>query len=247
MMKGFVLVFKTFWSPGSAFEEIAESPVRPWAAILVLTIVGLISAGVITATVDPAEMALRAMEQSPQGANLTEEQKEQFVERLNNPAVRYIGFAGALVGPTVGFAGALVGPTVLIVVLSGIYFGIFMILGSSAKYGKFFSLTSFAMLPLLIRNVAATMMVLFIPSSAINPQELGGIAPSAFLDPTEVSRTVFAIAQSLDLITFWVLILLIIAYRNVAPNRTSVITRTIGVLIPWLILVAGRVGLTLLF
>lgn len=235
-MKGFVLVFKTFWSPGSAFEEIAESPVRPWAAILVLTIVGLISAGVITATVDPAEMALRAMEQSPQGANLTEEQKEQFVERLNNPAVRYIGFAGALVGPTV-----------LIVVLSGIYFGIFMILGSSAKYGKFFSLTSFAMLPLLIRNVAATMMVLFIPSSAINPQELGGIAPSAFLDPTEVSRTVFAIAQSLDLITFWVLILLIIAYRNVAPNRTSVITRTIGVLIPWLILVAGRVGLTLLF
>ncbi len=236
MMKGFVLVFKTFWSPGSAFEEIAESPVRPWAAILVLTIVGLISAGVITATVDPAEMALRAMEQSPQGANLTEEQKEQFVERLNNPAVRYIGFAGALVGPTV-----------LIVVLSGIYFGIFMILGSSAKYGKFFSLTSFAMLPLLIRNVAATMMVLFIPSSAINPQELGGIAPSAFLDPTEVSRTVFAIAQSLDLITFWVLILLIIAYRNVAPNRTSVITRTIGVLIPWLILVAGRVGLTLLF
>ena len=121
-----------------------------------------------------------------------------------------------------------------------------MILGSSAKYGKFFSLTSFAMLPLLIRNVAATMMVLFIPSSAINPQELGGIAPSAFLDPTEVSRTVFAIAQSLDLITFWVLILLIIAYRNVAPNRTSVITRTIGVLIPWLILVAGRVGLTLL-
>ncbi len=236
MMKGFVLVFKTFWSPGSAFEEIAESPVRPWAAILVLTIVGLISAGVITATVDPAEMALRAMEQSPQGANLTEEQKEQFVERLNNPAVRYIGFAGALVGPMV-----------LIVVLSGIYFGIFMILGSSAKYGKFFSLTSFAMLPLLIRNVAATMMVLFIPSSAINPQELGGIAPSAFLDPTEVSRTVFAIAQSLDLITFWVLILLIIAYRNVAPNRTSVITRTIGVLIPWLILVAGRVGLTLLF
>ena len=235
-MKGFVLVFKTFWSPGSAFEEIAESPVRPWAAILVLTIVGLISAGVITATVDSAEMALRAMEQSPQGANLTEEQKEQFVERLNNPAVRYIGFAGALVGPTV-----------LIVVLSGIYFGIFMILGSSAKYGKFFSLTSFAMLPLLIRNVAATMMVLFIPSSAINPQELGGIAPSAFLDPTEVSRTVFAIAQSLDLITFWVLILLIIAYRNVAPNRTSVITRTIGVLIPWLILVAGRVGLTLLF
>ena len=113
MMKGFVLVFKTFWSPGSAFEEIAESPVRPWAAILVLTIVGLISAGVITATVDPAEMALRAMEQSPQGANLTEEQKEQFVERLNNPAVRYIGFAGALVGPTV-----------LIVVLSGIYFGL---------------------------------------------------------------------------------------------------------------------------
>ena len=122
MMRGFLLVFKTFWSPGSAFEEIAESPVRSWAAILVLTIVGLISTGVITATVDPAEMALRAMEQSPQGANLTEEQKGQFVERLNNPAVRYIGFAGALVGPTV-----------LIAVLSGIYFGIFMILGSSAK------------------------------------------------------------------------------------------------------------------
>ena len=235
-MKGFLLVAKTFWSPGEAFEEIANAPVRPWAAILVLTIVGLISAGVITATIDPAEMALRAMEQSPQGGNLTEEQKEQFVERLNNPAVRYIGFAWALVGPTV-----------LIAVLSGIYFGIFMILGSSAKYRRFFSLTSFAMLPLLIRNVAATLMVLFIPSSAINPQELGGIAPSAFLDPTEVSRTVFAIAQSLDLITFWVLILLIIAYRNVAPNRTSVITRTIGVLIPWLILVAGRVGLTLLF
>lgn len=236
MMRGFLLVFKTFWSPGSAFEEIAESPVRPWAAILVLTIVGLISTGVITTIIPPAEMALLALEQSPQGSNLTDEQKERIAESTRNSPFRFIGFVFAVVGPLL-----------LVAVLAGMHFGIFMILGSSAKYRSFFSLTSFAMLPLLIRNVAATLMVIFIPVSAINPLELGGIAPSAFLDPTEVSRTVFAIALSLDLVTFWVLILLIIAYRNVTPNRTSVITRTIGVLIPWLILVAGRVGLTLLF
>ncbi len=235
-MRGLLLAVKTFWSPGSAFEEIAEASVRPWAAILVLTAVGLISSGVITANIDPAELALRGLEQPPQGANLTEEQKEAFVERLQNPAVRYIGFAGALVGPTV-----------MIVVLSGIYFGLFMILGSSAKFRIFFSVTSFALLPLVIRNLAATLMVLFIPSSAINPQELGGIAPSAFLDPAEVSRAVFAFAQSLDLITFWILILLIIGYKNVASRRTSLVTRTLAVLLPWVILVAGRVGVTFLF
>ena len=234
-MNGFLLVLQTFWSPGSAFEEITKSSVRPWAAVLVLTAVGLISAGVTMATLDPAEMALRALEQSPQGANMTEDQKEAAIARMQSPALRYIGIVGAVIGPVI-----------FIAILSGVYFGIFMLLGSSAKYSGFFSLTSFAMLPLIIRSVAATLMVLFIPSSAIRPQELGGIAPSAFLDPDEVSRTVFAVAQSLDLITLWVLILLIIAYKNVTPTRTSALGRTVAVLVPWLILVAGRVGLTLL-
>ena len=235
-MRGFLLIFKTFWSPGAAFKEIAEASVRPWAAILVLTIVGLVSAGVITTIIPPGEMALLALEQSPRGSDLTEEQKEQVVEITQNSPLRFIGFVFPLVGPML-----------LVVFVAAMYFGIFMILGSSAKYRSFFSLTSFAMLPLLIRNLAATLMVLFIPASAINIKELGAIAPSTFLDPAEVSQPVFAIALSLDLISLWILILLIFGYKNITARRTSAITRTVAVLMPWLVFVAGRAGLTLLF
>ena len=234
-MRGALLVLKTFWSPGAAFKEIADARIPAWAPIIVLTVIGLISTAVITLNIDPGELALRALEQSPQGQNLSAEQKDRIVQNASQGPFRYIGFAFAFVGPIV-----------LTLVLSGLYFGIFMILGSSASFRTFFSLTAFAQLPLLIRNIAAALMVLLIPSSALSPQELGGIAVSTYLDPTKVSRTVFTAAQSFDLITFWVLILSIIAYGNVAPRRMSIITRSGAVLSLWVMWVGGRVLIPIL-
>ncbi len=229
-MRGAQLVLKTFWSPGAAFNEIAQARIPAWAPIIVLAVTGLVTTAVITLNIDPGELVLRALEQSPQGQNLSEEQKDRIVQNARQGPIRYIGF---------GFA--LVGPLVLTLLLSAVYFGIFMILGSSAGFRTFFSLTAFAQLPLLIRNIAAALMVLLIPSSALNPQELGGIAVSTFLDPTEVSQPVFTAAQSFDLITFWVLILLIIAYGNMAPRRMSIITRSGAVMSLWVVWVGGRI------
>ena len=85
-------------------------------------------------------------------------------------------------------------------------------------------------------------MILMIPSSAINPAELGSISPGIFLDPLETSAPLLALARAMDLVTIWVLVLLTIGYRRLAPKRTSAITVAVAVFGVWLVTVAVRVG-----
>ena len=108
-------------------------------------------------------------------------------------------------------------------------------------------LTAFAYLPMVVASVAGAVVILLIPSSALELQQMNVLSPTTFLDSAETSRPLFALAQSLSLTTIWVLVLMVIAYRNLVPKRTSKVTLSILVWVPWLVTVGLRVGVAMIF
>jgi Yip1 domain len=232
-MESLGLLFKVFWAPGEAMGKVSTSVRAALAPILLLTVVGVISAAVAVTHLNMGEITLRLLERSPQFQQMTAEQKQQVVARSNSPSTRVMSYVGAVVTPTLS-----------ITLLTVIFFGIFTLVGRNGGFKTFFTITAFAMVPLVIRYIAGILTVLYVPSSSIMLDEIGSISPSIFVDRTAVSKTVFSLLNQMDVITIWVLALLVIGYRFVVTKRVSAPVRIACVFGIWLAWVGFRVALS---
>ena len=141
-MQGIGLIFKVLWSPGEAMFQISKSP-RILAPMLFMMLFSVITGMAIMSKIDFAEMTLRTIERSRQGANMTEEQKELLRRNMNLPIVK--GFT---------FASTIVTPILLILFITLIYFVVFTLLGREGSFKAFFSITAFSFIPSIFRGLA---------------------------------------------------------------------------------------------
>jgi hypothetical protein len=232
-MESLGLLFKIFWAPGEAMSRASQNARAALAPILLLTTAGLISAAVAVTHLDMGQVTLRMLEQSPRFQQLTAQQKEQIAANSNSPLTHAMSFVGGIITPTL-----------MITLLTVIFFGLFTLVGRNGRFKTFFTITAFAMVPLLIRYAAGILSILFVPSSSIMPDEIGSISPSIFVDRTAVSRTVFGLLNQLDVITIWVLILMVIGYRFVVTKRVSLPVRFACVFGIWFVWIGVRVALS---
>ncbi len=151
---------------------------------------------------------------------------------VNSPVAK--GFAGVI---------AVIAPTLSILVVTVVYFGLFTLVGREAGFRSFFAVTAFAFVPSLIRSIAAIVAVLVVPQSQLMLDEIGNIGPAVFLDRTAVSKYVFAAVSQVDVISFWILILLVIGYRFLLRKSVSPAVRFLGVFAIWGVYVACRIAL----
>ncbi len=235
-MEGISVLFKVIWSPGEAMLRAAKNSKTALAPILLLTIAGIIFTMIMFSHVSMGEIALRAMEQSGRAQQLTPEQKERFLTASNGPVPKVISTVAATVGPTM---------TVAVVAL--IFFGVFSIVGRDGPFKSFFSVTAFACVPLIVRNIASVATVMIVPQSSLMVDEIGSISPAIFLDRTSVSKAVFTLVNQLDVVSIWILILLVIGYRFVARKSVSATMRAVCVFGVWLVWVLARVALSSVF
>ena len=234
-MRALRLMLKTLWSPGEAFGEIREYRVGPWIPFLVFIVFGIASVYLMTSRIDIGEAAMRDFLRSPQAGNMSQEQMDQMREVFNNPYV------------TVAMYGGSVLFTLVTVIVAGLFFVIFLILGSRPGFMSFWSVTAFAFTPMLLSNIAGTAVMYTIPPAAMRLSQINVLSPAIFMDPEMEADALYALAQALSLTTIWVLVLLIIGYGVVASTRFGAGLRTVVVLTPWLFLVAIRVLPALLF
>src|SRR5262249_54462132 len=140
---------------------------------------------------DLGKLAIAQIERSPQGANMTEEQK-QNVARL------YRTFA-----PVIVVFGA-VAPAIFVTIAAGMYFGIFTVLGrDGSSFKAFYAITLFAYVPLLLRQAASVVQLMTVPAEQLDINDLGSLSLAVFLDRTEVSKVLFALASVVDLTSIW--------------------------------------------
>jgi hypothetical protein len=162
---------------------------------------------------------------------MTAEQKAQMVSTVNSPVVKDLGWAFGVIGPTL-----------VIAVVAVLYFGLFTLVGREAGFRAFFAVTSFAFLPIILRNIAAGLTVLVVPQSQIMLDEIGNIGPAVFLDRTGVSKYLFAAAVQVDVVSLWILTLMVIGYGFLLRKSVSKLARVCGVFSLWLVYVAMKIA-----
>ena len=228
-MNSFGLLFKVLWTPGEAMLLISKNP-RVLAPLIVLTAVSLAVSMVTFTKIDAGELALRQLERSGRAQQMTEEQKERVLAQSRKLTPVFI-------------ATAAIGPVIIITFATAIYFAIFTIIGREGTFKTFYAVTAFAYLPLVVRQLAAMIQVSVVPPSSIVPQELGSLSLAVFLDPTSVSRLVYAIALALDITSIWIMTLLIIGFKFLARRSVSTALRVTGVAAVFVVFSAIGVGL----
>jgi Yip1-like protein len=233
-MQSVGLLFKVFWSPGEAMFLISKSP-RVLAPMLFLSLFSCIAGSAVLMKVDSAELNMRMLERSIGGRNLSDEQKAQLREqayaRMNSPLAK-----------TISFISTAVFQLVIVVLVATIFFALFTMLGREGGFKAFLSITAFAFLPSVFRQLATVLTAFFVPSSAIMPDELGSLSPSVFLDRDSVSPVLFAGMSTLDVVSIWILLLLIIGYGYVTRKSLSKSARASAVVVVFLVYVAARLS-----
>jgi len=231
-MLGVVLLFKAFWAPGEALFKASKNVKSAWVPILLLMAVALTASVVIFTHVNVGEATLRMMDQSGRGRQLSPEQRANVARVTDSPMAHNIGAATATIGPLL-----------VITVVAVVYFGLFTLIGREGSFSQFWAVTAFAFAPALVRNIAGIATVLIVPSSQIMLDEIGNIGPSVFVDRTAVSNKLFTAAAQLDVISIWILTLLIIGYGFLVLKGVSALTRSVCVVLVFLIYVSIRIAL----
>ncbi|HLH30892.1 MAG TPA: YIP1 family protein [Terriglobia bacterium] len=226
------LFFKTLWSPGEAMFFLSKKP----RILVPLILIGVLQLGVGLvgyAKLDYGQIVLKQLEKSPQGRNMTDEQKQ-------NAAQIYRRFAPAF--PILG----AVTPPIFITVAAALYFGIFTVLGRNGSFKAFYAVTLFAYIPLLIRQAASVVQIFTVPPEQLDINELGNLSVSVFLDPSSVSKVVYALSTVVDLTSIWIMILLVIGYKFLTTKSVGTGLRTAAVIIPYLFFSLILAGLRML-
>ena len=179
-MQSVDLLFKVLWSPREAMSFLSKNT-RVLAPMLFLCLFSMLTGGAVLMKVDSAELALRTIERSTRGASLSDEQKARVRQQMNSPIVKGLTFASTVIGPLL-----------LIAIVAGVYFALFTMLGREGSFKAFFSITAFAFVPSIFRQLAAVLSAFFVPPSSLMPDELGSLSPAVFLDRDSVSPVLFA-------------------------------------------------------
>jgi len=222
-------LFNVLWAPAATMFKVAKHK-KVLAPLILLTAGGILSVVVTFNQINMGEVMLRTLEQ--QGRAPSGEQRDRMLAMMNGPAARAFGAISAVVVPTV-----------TVVFVAVVFFGLFTLLGREGGFKAFFAVTAFAFVPSIVRTAAAVLTMIVVPQSQLMLDELGNIGPAVMLDRSAVSSKVFAAVAQIDVVSLWILALLVIGYRFVTRKSVGVLARTVCVFGVWLVYVAFRVAL----
>src|SRR5205823_10947473 len=98
IMRSVGLLLRVLWSPAEAMFLVSKNP-RALVPIVFLALCSLAGGMVVMTKVPASELAMRAIERSPQGANLSNEQKDRIRQQINSPVARVFGIVSTVIGP----------------------------------------------------------------------------------------------------------------------------------------------------
>jgi len=222
-------IFGVLFSPGATFEDIVRKP--SWfAPLAILTLLSLGVCYFLVQKVDWAAFQRKQIESSPFTQNLTDEQKQQSIDRGVKFSVPLTWAIGA-VGPAIG---------ALLITL--FYWGGFNVFkGAKLGFGKSFAISCFAFVPSIISAILTMIIVILKRPGEVDPQRLAATSLGAFL-AGDAPKWLVALGSSLDLFWFWTMALLAIGYAAANPKKItkgSAFAVVIGMWAVWVIIKVG--------
>ena len=216
-----------FFEPGKTFADVAQRPTW-FVPMLVTVLFGLIFCGVVGQRIGWDNVAQQQMEMRM--AKMTPDQREQTLKGadLSKKITPIIAYAAAVLGPAIGY---LISALVLLGIVAGI-------LSAPVKFKQIFAIMCYSG---MIGVVAAVLMVVVIFLKK-NPADFDIQHPLAFnagalMDPNGPNKFLFTLASSLDVFSFWKILLIAVGLKAAAGKKLSFGGALFAVLLPWVVLV----------
>jgi len=230
----FSRVVGVFFSPGATFADIVRKP--SWVLPLVLTTI--LSIGVsfaINQRINWREFMNQQIEKSPRAAQMSAEQKQQQIQ------------GGAKFSPVFTYGIGLLGPILGVLIIGLVMWGAYSLLGgASTNFNTAFSITAHAFLTGLVSS-PLFILILYLKAYGTADLENPVAANLAALLPDDSAKWLLALGKSIDLFTFWTLILLATGFAAVNLKKlkgAKSFTIAFGV---WAAYVVCRVGWAFIF
>jgi len=222
-------IIGVFFSPKATFEDIVRKP--SWVVPVVL--LTLLSVGVsfaINQRINWREFMTQQIEKSSQSANMSAEQKEQRIE------------GGAKFSPMLTWTIGVCGPIIFTLVVALVMWGAYNLLGgANTNFGTSFAITAHAALTGLVNSLLFILVLYLKPPGTVDLENPVATNLAAFL-PDDSAKWLMKLLNSIDIISFWTLILLAIGFAATNPKKlrgSKAFTIAFSV---WAIYVVCRVG-----
>jgi hypothetical protein len=220
-----------FFSPGETFDDIVRKPdiVVP----LIVGILGTVAFSEVMLQKIGMERIIRAqLEQSGRLQNLTPDQVDQTISQ----GAKFGAIITHLIGPVV--------VPIVLLIIAAIGLGIVnLIFGSKTKFSTALSVTCYANFIGVLGALLGIVMMLFGDPEHFNANAPVPTSLGFFLDQAHTSKPLFALAVSLDLFTFWFMVVLGIGFAATTERKakpTSVFFVFLGL---WVLYVLAKVGI----
>jgi hypothetical protein len=184
---------------------------------------------------DMAEFLRGQIEASGRAGNLSAEQIEQAVE------------VQLKVFPIMAWVGAVIGSPIAILLVSSVLLFVFrFFFASEVGFRQSLAVTAHSFMTVSLIQTPLILLTMALKEDwNLNPQDALGANLSLLFDKTETPAALWAFVGSVDLFSFWTIFLLSVGFGLASRRSTS--SAATGVLIPWALYVALKVGAAALF
>ncbi len=233
-MGEFSRIAAVFFEPKKAFTDIAARP-RWIVPVLLIAIVSMAISFLYSQRGGWRVMIEQQLANSTRQPQGTPEQQQQGVE------------TGVKIASAIGYAIPLIVP-VMFLIVAGVLTGIVaLILSAPVRFSQVFAIVCYANLPGLVSGTLTIVVMQLKNVADFNLSNPLLFNPGAFMDPKTSSKFLYSLATSLDLFSFWVMLLMATGLKAAAGKKLSFGGAFFAVAMPWAVYVLGKSSLAGLF
>ncbi|HEY1208231.1 MAG TPA: YIP1 family protein [Terracidiphilus sp.] len=209
-------VANTFTAPSKTFEDIKRGNQSWWMPFVIMALVSYIFFAAVFVKIGMQTVVDNQIKLDPKAeermAQATPEQRE-----MGTKISLYITEGVFIAQPVIMLAVVALGSL-------GLWGTINFVFGGKATFGSIFTVWMYAGLPGIIKAVLGTVVIF----AGIEPETFNiknfaptNLAAFVFPNPAEANKVLYSLANSLDVITIWTLVLLAIGTATVAGVKRN--------------------------
>ena len=195
-----------FFSPKSAFEDIARKPswIVPVAIVTLLSIVVCVA---INQRINWRDFMSQQIEKSSRASQMSPEQKQQQID------------AGAKYAPYGTYVFGIPGPFVFVLLVALVMMGAYNLLaGADVNYGTSLGIVSHAFVPSIVSSLLFLLILYLKAPGTVDLENPVATNVGAFL-PEDSAKWLLKLGTSIDVFSIWILILIAIGFAATNPKK----------------------------
>lgn len=216
--------------PRTAFAAILKRPGRFWIPVLASIVLNLAFTSIWVRKMDPQQFMRNELEQSGRLEKIPPDRVEAVIEQQSR-----------IVKP-ISLVSAVLAPPIVVLVMGGLFLFVYRFFyGGDVTFLQSLAIVAWSALAIAIVTIPLLLAVFFGKGDwNVNPQNTVQANLSLLLDRETTSRALWSLAESIDVFTAWMMFLLASGFGLAIRKPTA--AALWGVVIPWAIYVAIKVG-----